>query len=212
MIFVSAGTGFAPMRAFLWERVAMKRSGVALGEAALFNGIRSRHLDYIYRDEIERFASDGVLDHVHVVTSREDAQHREHVQDRLRGEGALVWRLLEAGGYVYVCGSQPMRAAVRAAFLRRHHRARLDPARARRGTPAPTRDGRPLPPRHVGLTSGARMDALALALAVAALVMFVFAASGRELRRFNEIALGLVFLTAALISQFTTLTNTHIGR
>lgn len=56
------------------------------------------------------------------------------------------------------------------------------------------------------------MDALALALAIAALVMFVFASSGRELRRFNEIALGLVFLTAALISQFTTLTNTHIGR
>jgi cytochrome P450/NADPH-cytochrome P450 reductase len=117
MIFVSAGTGFAPMRAFLWERVAMKRSRVALGEAVLFNGIRSRHLDYIYRDEIERFASDGVLDHVHVVTSREDAEHREHVQDRLRGEGALIWSLLEAGGYVYICGSQPMRAAVRAAFL-----------------------------------------------------------------------------------------------
>jgi hypothetical protein len=41
---------------------------------------------------------------------------------------------------------------------------------------------------------------------------FAFAASGRELRHFNEIALGLVFLTAALIIQFTTITNTHIGR
>ena len=56
------------------------------------------------------------------------------------------------------------------------------------------------------------MDALALVLAVAALVMFGFAASGRELRRLNEIALGLVFLTAALICQFTSITNTHIGR
>ena len=56
------------------------------------------------------------------------------------------------------------------------------------------------------------MDALAFGLALAALVMFVFAASGRELRRFNEIALGLVFLTAALICQFTSATNTHIGR
>ena len=55
------------------------------------------------------------------------------------------------------------------------------------------------------------MDALALILAVAAMLMFVFA-SGRELRRFNEIALGLVFLTAALICQFTSITNTHIGR
>jgi hypothetical protein len=56
------------------------------------------------------------------------------------------------------------------------------------------------------------MDALALILTVAAMVMFLFAASGRELRRFNEIALGLVFLAAALICQFTSITNTHIGR
>jgi len=38
------------------------------------------------------------------------------VQDRIRAQGALVWRLLEVGGYVYVCGSQPMRDAVRTAF------------------------------------------------------------------------------------------------
>jgi hypothetical protein len=56
------------------------------------------------------------------------------------------------------------------------------------------------------------MDIAALVLMLAALAMFVFAASGRELRHFNEIALGLIFLTAALICQFTAITNTHIGR
>lgn len=56
------------------------------------------------------------------------------------------------------------------------------------------------------------MDVLALVAMAAAFVMFVFAASGRELRHFNEIALGLVFLAAALIFQFTNVTNTHIGR
>jgi predicted metal-binding membrane protein len=55
------------------------------------------------------------------------------------------------------------------------------------------------------------MDVLALVFMIGALVMFVFAASGRELRHFNEIALGLVFLAAALIFQFTAITNTHIG-
>ena len=116
MIFVSAGTGFAPMRAFLWERLAMRRAGVRLAEAALFNGIRSSGLDYIYRDEIERFTADGVLDHVHVATSRERPGRRDYVQDRIREQGALVWRLLTAGAYVYVCGAQPMRDAVRVAF------------------------------------------------------------------------------------------------
>jgi cytochrome P450/NADPH-cytochrome P450 reductase len=117
MIFVSAGTGFAPMRAFLWERHALKRAGVPLGEAALFNGIRSTTLDYIYRDEIEALAADGVLDHVHVAASREDPQRRVYVQDAIREQSGLVWRLLDEGAYVYVCGSQAMRDGVRAAFV-----------------------------------------------------------------------------------------------
>jgi sulfite reductase alpha subunit-like flavoprotein len=117
MIFVSVGTGFAPMRAFLWERLAMKQAGLSLAEAALFNGIRSSSVDYIYRDEIERFVTEGLLDYIHTVTSRELPGYRDYVQDRIREQGALVWRLLAAGGYVYVCGSQPMRDAVRAAFI-----------------------------------------------------------------------------------------------
>lgn len=56
------------------------------------------------------------------------------------------------------------------------------------------------------------MDLLALILTVAALTMFLFAASGRELRRFNEISVGLVFLSAALICQFTAITAVHVGR
>jgi cytochrome P450 / NADPH-cytochrome P450 reductase len=117
MIFVSVGTGFAPMRALCWERLALRRAGAPLGEAALFNGIRSSRLDYVYRDEIERFTAEGVLDHVYVATSREQPDRRDHVQDRIREQGALVWRLFASGGYVYVCGSQPMREAVRAAFV-----------------------------------------------------------------------------------------------
>jgi hypothetical protein len=55
------------------------------------------------------------------------------------------------------------------------------------------------------------MDVLAFVSMLGALLMFVFAASGRELRHFNEIALGLVFLAAALIFQFTAITHTTIG-
>ncbi|HEY7879402.1 MAG TPA: hypothetical protein VID31_01075, partial [Streptosporangiaceae bacterium] len=133
MIFVSAGTGLAPMRGFCWERLAMQRSGVMLAEAALFNGIRSADQDYIYRDEIARFAAEGVLSHVHVAMSREQPGHREYVQDRIRAQGALVWRLLGAGGYVYVCGAQPMRDAVRTAFadvIAEHGRLPRDRAEA----------------------------------------------------------------------------------
>jgi cytochrome P450/NADPH-cytochrome P450 reductase len=121
MIFVSAGTGFAPMRAFLWERLALRRAGVGLGEAVLFNGIRSRALDYIYGDEIEEL---GVLDAVHLATSREG--RREYVQDAIRREGSLVRRLVADGAYVYICGSQAMRDAVREAFVDALGEARVE--------------------------------------------------------------------------------------
>lgn len=117
MIFVSAGTGYAPMRAFLWERLAMKRDGVALAEAVLFNGIRSSKLDYIYRDEIELCVREGALDHLYVAMSREVPGQRDYVQDRIVAAGPLVWKLVNDGAYVYVCGSQAMRDDVRAAFV-----------------------------------------------------------------------------------------------
>jgi predicted metal-binding membrane protein len=56
------------------------------------------------------------------------------------------------------------------------------------------------------------VDVLALICMAGALVMFAFAASGRELRHFNEIARGLVLLSGALIFQFTAVTHTTVGR
>jgi sulfite reductase alpha subunit-like flavoprotein len=53
---------------------------------------------------------------MHVATSREQPGRRDYVQDRIREQGALVWRLL-AEGYVYVCGAQQMPEAVHAAFV-----------------------------------------------------------------------------------------------
>ncbi|MHB8684359.1 MAG: cytochrome P450 [Dehalococcoidia bacterium] len=118
MIFVSAGTGYAPMRAFLWERLGMKREGVAVGPAVLFNGIRASALDYIYRDEIEMFVEEKVLDELQVAMSREVPGRRDYVQDRIVDQAALLWKLVEQGAYIYVCGSQAMRDDVRTAFVR----------------------------------------------------------------------------------------------
>lgn len=117
MIFVSAGTGYAPMRAFLWERLAMKRDGTVLAPAVLFNGIRSSKLDYIYREEIEMFVREGALDYLQVAMSREIPGKRDYVQHRIAEQGALVWNLVNDGAFIYVCGSQTMRDDVRRAFV-----------------------------------------------------------------------------------------------
>ncbi len=49
--------------------------------------------------------------------SREVPGRRIYVQDLIREQGELVWKLVEEGAYVYVCGSQAMRDDVRAAFV-----------------------------------------------------------------------------------------------
>ncbi len=58
------------------------------------------------------------------------------------------------------------------------------------------------------------MDVLGLILNAGAGATFAFAASGRELRHYNEIALGLGFLIAALVARFTAtiITTTTIGQ
>ena len=117
MLMISAGTGFAPMRAFLFERLALRERGATLGAAVLFNGIRSAAADFIYRDELEMFQARGVLDALHVATSRDGAE-REYVQHKLLQQAASVWRLLNAGAYVFICGSVAMRSDVRATFAR----------------------------------------------------------------------------------------------
>jgi len=117
-IMVSAGTGFAPMRAFLHELKQLRhKSPNKLGEVALFNGIRREQDDYIYKEELQQFVQEGVLNHLHVAKSREDPNKRQYVQHVIVKQADLVHRLLQMGGYVYICGSERMRADVRVAFV-----------------------------------------------------------------------------------------------
>ena len=155
MIFVSAGTGLAPMRAFLWERLAMQRAGVTLAEAALFNGIRSASQDYIYRDEIARFAAEGVLNHVHVAMSREQPAtantSRTGSARRARWSGGCSG----PGAYVYVCGVAADARRGPRRLRRRHRGARR---RCRATTPRPTSTSW-RPPHATAPTSGADLGA-----------------------------------------------------
>jgi len=99
VIMIGPGTGIAPFRAFLQARAHQP----APGPAWLFFGDQHADRDYLYRPEIEAWQADGTLSHVSLAFSR-DQTRKIYVQDRMREDAADLWRWLQGGAHVYVCG------------------------------------------------------------------------------------------------------------
>jgi sulfite reductase (NADPH) flavoprotein alpha-component len=99
VIMIGPGTGIAPFRGFLHERQATG----AKGRNWLFFGERSAKTDFLYREELEKMRSDGHLTRLDTAFSR-DQEKKIYVQDRMLEEAAQMWRWLQDGASVYVCG------------------------------------------------------------------------------------------------------------
>lgn len=99
IVMIGPGTGIAPFRAFLQQRVA---SG-ASGRNWLFFGNPTQAGDYLYQDELEAWHRDGVLQHLDLAFSRDQAQ-KVYVQHRMRERARELFAWFEGGASVYVCG------------------------------------------------------------------------------------------------------------
>ncbi len=99
LIMIGPGTGIAPFRAFLLER----RATGATGRNWLFFGDQRAATDFLYREEIEAFAKDGLLTRLDLAWSRDQAA-KVYVQHRMLDAAGPLWDWLEGGAAVYVCG------------------------------------------------------------------------------------------------------------
>ena len=112
IIMVGPGTGIAPFRAFLHERMATK----APGRSWLFFGHQRHDYDFFYEDELAGMKAAGVLTRLSLAWSRDD-KDKFYVQDRMRQVGPDIWAWLSEGGHVYVCGAVRMGQDVERALV-----------------------------------------------------------------------------------------------
>ena len=99
VIMIGAGTGIAPYRAFLQERVATG----ARGRNWLIFGARHLARDFLYQLEWQRALKQGTLARIDLAFSR-DAGRQTYVQQRIAEAGATLFDWLENGATLYVCG------------------------------------------------------------------------------------------------------------
>ncbi|MGC1561077.1 MAG: flavodoxin domain-containing protein, partial [Bradyrhizobium sp.] len=102
IIMIGPGTGLAPFRGFLQERAARKAKGATLGPALLFFGCRHPEQDYLYADELKAYAENGITE-LYTAFSRAEGP-KTYVQNLVAAEQDRVWRLIEDGAIIFVCG------------------------------------------------------------------------------------------------------------
>ncbi|TDZ31867.1 NADPH--cytochrome P450 reductase [Colletotrichum spinosum] len=109
LIMVAAGTGLAPFRAFVAERLRLQSIGKPVGQMILFFGCQKPDEDYIYREELEQMERelDGKLKIV-TAFSRQPGARKTYVQDKVREMGREVAELLADGASLYMCGRASM--------------------------------------------------------------------------------------------------------
>jgi sulfite reductase (NADPH) flavoprotein alpha-component len=111
LILIGNGSGLAGLRSHLKARAdRAQRNWLLFGE-------RNAAHDFHYREQIEAWREQGVLERVDMVFSR-DQRQRLHVQHALRNAAQAVREWVDDGAAIYVCGSlEGMAAGVDAALV-----------------------------------------------------------------------------------------------
>ncbi len=109
IIMIGPGTGVAPFRAFMQERHGMKNW--------LFFGERNRASDFFYKDFWEGHIDAGNL-RLDLAFSRDQAE-KHYVQHKLYEHSKELWKWVQEGAIIYVCGNaDPMAKDVEATLQR----------------------------------------------------------------------------------------------
>ncbi|TID17266.1 hypothetical protein CANINC_004030 [Pichia inconspicua] len=119
VIMVGPGTGAAPFRGFIREKVKQLENGVPnIGELLFFFGCRSSTEDFIYKDEWTEYSKKLDTKFKLITAFSRETDKKVYVQHKLKENAKLVIDLLDKGAFFYVCGDAAnMAKSVQAALI-----------------------------------------------------------------------------------------------
>lgn len=98
IIMIGPGTGIAPFRGFIQERLARSSQG----KNWLFFGERNQNTDFLYREYWEDLSKSKLL-RLDTAFSR-DQNEKIYVQHRMLERAKELWDWVEKGAVIYICG------------------------------------------------------------------------------------------------------------
>ncbi|WP_069161706.1 bifunctional cytochrome P450/NADPH--P450 reductase [Nocardia altamirensis] len=99
VMVISAGTGLAPFRGAILDRLHTGATGTLL----CYFGCDHPDVDYLHRAELEA-AQDACAVSLRPTFTHAPEHGARFVQHRILAESSEVWAVLQAGGHIYVCG------------------------------------------------------------------------------------------------------------
>ena len=118
LLMFCAGTGLAPFRGFVQQRVVQMENNprIKLAPAVLFIGCRSQTRDRLYADELDGWVEKGAASIKYAFSQEpEKSKGCKYVADLMEKERELIVETWRAGARVYLCGSRDFADSVRAA-------------------------------------------------------------------------------------------------
>ncbi|MDN0197688.1 cytochrome P450 [Streptomyces sp. S.PNR 29] len=116
VVMVAAGTGLAPFRGAIADRVGQLAAGAHLASALCYFGCDAPDADFLHAGELRAAEAAGAVS-LRPAFSAAPERGMTFVQHRIAAEADEVWDLLNAGARVYVCGDGArMAPGVREAF------------------------------------------------------------------------------------------------
>ncbi|XP_067932477.1 sulfite reductase [NADPH] flavoprotein alpha-component-like isoform X2 [Watersipora subatra] len=98
ILMIGPGTGIAPFMSFISERIFSQ----AKGRMVLYFGCRHSEKDFLYKHQLEKWKAEGII-HLQCAFSR-DQIDKVYVQDIILRQSKEIYKHIQGGGHLYVCG------------------------------------------------------------------------------------------------------------